>query len=280
VTDPKRLADVLTALETVGLNCVVMGGHAVRYYGFNRDTNDFDLHLAPDNWDHLGEALRQTDLVRGQSLVEGISLRPNDFRRFQIGTLASGREEWLEFWKQNHLLAPFYEIFQRREVGSYGGRDIPFLSLRDLIRSKETERECDWADIELLEGFNDARNLDAYAAGKLSLSSALAGIRSRRGFETSHKLGHFADSEAVTIALESTQLSITQAYLVPYAPAAVLPPTSTPIEPVVLKHLRATPPASSMHLSLVEAVRRQYKRAAQAADRADKDTIRDTDRRD
>ena len=33
--------------------------------------------------------------------------RADAFRRFQIGTLASGREEWLEFWKENHLLPPF-----------------------------------------------------------------------------------------------------------------------------------------------------------------------------
>ena len=37
-----RLAQVMTALEHAGLPCLVMGGHAVRYYGVGRNTIDFD----------------------------------------------------------------------------------------------------------------------------------------------------------------------------------------------------------------------------------------------
>jgi len=33
VTSDTRLAEVITALEAVGLSSLVMGGHAVRYYG-------------------------------------------------------------------------------------------------------------------------------------------------------------------------------------------------------------------------------------------------------
>jgi len=36
-----------------------------------------------------------------------VSLRPVDFRRFQIGILPGGKEEWLEFWFQNHRIAGF-----------------------------------------------------------------------------------------------------------------------------------------------------------------------------
>jgi hypothetical protein len=48
VTADGKLAAVLTALESVGVRTLVMGGHAVRYYGLDRTTDDFDLHLAPD----------------------------------------------------------------------------------------------------------------------------------------------------------------------------------------------------------------------------------------
>jgi hypothetical protein len=37
-------------------------------------------------------------------------------------------DQWLEFWRGNHLLAPFAELFARREVGSYGCREIRSLS--------------------------------------------------------------------------------------------------------------------------------------------------------
>ena len=35
-----RLAEIVAALEAVGLNCLVMGGHAVRFYGLDRNTGD------------------------------------------------------------------------------------------------------------------------------------------------------------------------------------------------------------------------------------------------
>jgi hypothetical protein len=51
VTSKSRLAEIMDALEAVGLACLVMGGHAIRFYGLDRNTVDFDLHLAPDGWE-------------------------------------------------------------------------------------------------------------------------------------------------------------------------------------------------------------------------------------
>ena len=270
-----RLADIITALEQAGLNCLVMGGHAVRFYGLERNTIDFDLHLAPACWDDLSFKLSQTALFGGKRPIEGPSWRPNAFRRFQIGTLPSGREEWLEFWRENHLLAPYAALFARRQEGAYGGRMLPFLSLPDLIRSKETERETDWQDIAFLEEFLDARAL-AQAAGKPdALIGAMSQIRSRRGFETLLQQGLLSDRIRVKQALALAPLSLTQAYLLPAAPEVQqLPVPAVAIEPVVLKRLRQEVPGSSLHLALVEVVRRQCKLAAQAADRADKEAIR------
>ena len=73
-------------------------------------------------------------------MLEGPSWRPNSFRRFLIGRLSDGREEWPEFWCENHLLPSFSEAHARREQGLYGGRLLSFLALPDLIKSKETER--------------------------------------------------------------------------------------------------------------------------------------------
>ncbi len=100
-----RLAEIVAALAPVGLNSLVMGGHAVRFYGVDRNTGDFDLHLAPDCWDDLPQALSRTSLFAGRPLIEGPSWRPNAFRaeisKSRTGC-ASGREEWLEFRRRNH----------------------------------------------------------------------------------------------------------------------------------------------------------------------------------
>jgi hypothetical protein len=274
VSPEERLAQIVTGLEAAGLSCLVMGGHAVRYYGLIRNTIDFDLHLAPDAWDVLVQRLGQLSLFTGQSILEGPSWRPHAFRRFQIGRLPDGREEWLEFWRENHLLPPFAELLARCERGTYGGRELPFFALPDLMRSKETEREVDWQDIAALEEFHDARWLARVNAGALGVAEALAQMRSRRGFDGYLKGRHLANAVVVEQALSLTRLSIPQAYLLPFAPKATPPAPGVPLEPIIVNRLRTVTAGSPLHLTLVEAVRRQYKLAAQAADRADKQAIR------
>ena len=275
VTGELRLAEIVTELEKVGMICLVMGGHAVRYYGLCRNTNDFDLHLAPETWDELSSRVGRTSLFLGKDPVEGPSWRPRAFRRFQIGVLPDGREEWLEFWCGNHLLAPFSDLYVRREEGPYGGRTMSFLSLPDLIRSKETERARDWQDVAVLEEFLDERLLSQVEPGSPRATEALSQIRSRRGFETALRKEILAAPHVVGQALAMARLSITQAFLLPYAPGmTALPATTPPIEPVILGKLRTVVAASELHLTLVEIVRRQYRAAAQAADKADKEAIR------
>jgi hypothetical protein len=275
VTGELRLAKIVTDLESVGLVCLVMLGHAVRYYGLYRNTNDFDLHLAPETWDDLSARVAKTPLFAGKDVVEGPSWRPRSFRRFQIGSLPDGREEWLEFWCGNHLLDPFPELYVRREEGPYGGRTLSFLSLPDLIRSKETERDTDWLDVAVLEEFLDARFLSRVGSESTAVLEALSSIRSRRGFETALQNNLLTDHHVVEQALAAARLSITQAFLLPCAPDTTELPTTMPaIEPVILNKLRTIVPASPLHLALVEAVRRRYRSAAKAADRADKEAIR------
>lgn len=270
-----RLAEIVTALERVGLTVLVMGGHAVRYYGIDRNTIDYDLHLSPADWDDLGLRLDQSPLAAGRPLTRGPSWRPGSFQRFLLGRLPDGRDEWLEFWRNNHLLPPFADLYGRREEGTYGGRPLAFLSLPDLIRSKETERETDWQDIAGLEEIHDGRLLHQAVTGTISVDQALAQLRSRRGLESFLQGGSLNDPAVVRQALAQTRLSITQAILLPSAGADASPPTaSVPMEPVVVSRLRTVAPASPLHLALIEVVRRQYKLAMQNADGADKQAIR------
>jgi hypothetical protein len=251
-----------------------MGGHAVRHYGLQRYTNDFDLTLAPEGWTNLPDRLSRTGLFPGGVPAGGHSWRPGAFRRFQVGTLPDGREEWLEFWRENHLLDPFPELFARREEGVYGGRVVPFLGLRDLIRSKETERARDWDDIAYLEEVQDARLHARCVAGETGLAEALAQLRSRRGYDTYLAEDRFGDQAVVSTALGRTTNPITQAFLLPCAPQAVVLPPVVALEPLVERKLRSVAPGSSLHRSLVEVIRRQYKVACQARDRTDKEGIR------
>ena len=270
----ERLASIVSSLESVGISCLVMGGHAVRYYGLQRYTNDFDLTLAPEVWDDLSERLARTGMFVGTRPVEGNSWRPAAFRRFLLGSLPSGQEEWLEFWRGNHLLAPFHELFARRQVGVYGGQEVAFLSIQDLIRSKETERAKDWEDVSYLEELLDSQLHARMVAGEITLADALCQLRSRRGFDSYLVEGQFSDKEAVLAALRHATNPVTQAFLLPLVPETPIESKVVTIEPLVEGKLRSIAPASPLHRSLVEVVRRQYKVACQNRDRADKESLR------
>jgi hypothetical protein len=152
--------------------------------------------------------------------------------------------------------------------------------LPGLIRSKETERERDRQDIADLEEFLDARRLVQAHAGRMERITVLAGLRSRRGFERCGQQGFLADATLPRQALAGASLPVTQANLLPFAPDVTeRPPPVVAIEPVVLKRLRSGTPGSPLQLSLVEWVRRPYKTALQAADRADKQALRAVQRR-
>jgi hypothetical protein len=64
---------------------------------------------------------------------------------------------------------------------------------------------------------------------------------------------------------------MTVAFLLPAAPDAHLP--AIPVESVIVNRLRTTTVGSSLHLTFVEAVRRNYKQTAMLGDKADKQSI-------
>jgi len=274
MTPEERLGEIVTALEAVGVSCLVMGGHAVRFYGFARYTNDFDLKVSPDQWDDLAERLSWTPLFGGRPAAEGPSWRAHAFRRFRIGTLQDGKDEWLAFWRENHLLASHAELLTRAERGRYGSREVTFLGLWDLIRSKETERDADWRDVCVLEDFLDSRLLARVRRGEVELAAALTQLRSRAGFGGYFQHGAFADTNAISAALAATTNPITQSYLIPFCPEIELSSASSfAIEPVVLDRLRRLEAGSSLHLALAEVLRRRYILFRKDIDRRDKETI-------
>lgn len=279
MTPDERCAQIFNELARVGIRCLVMGGHAVRFYGIQRGTIDFDLAVEDSRWDDLPLLMARAQAI-GPTVTEGASWRPGDFRRFVAGTLSDGREERVEFWRRNHLLAPFPELFRRRRNGVYGGDAIDFLGPEDLLRSKETEREDDWRDIQLLEEVADAEHLrDAGAKGWLHV---LKDLRSQRGFALALQRGAFADHETVTRAIEQTQHPVTAAILLPFCKSSVHAASwsgwAGTCTDILDRHVRNVTGGSARHLALVEAVRRSWKADRMAADRADKARFARSDR--
>jgi hypothetical protein len=268
VTPDQRLGQIVRALRDVGIDALVMGGHALRYYGVDRNTVDYDFFTAATSTNDLKNRLTQS--VPFQGIRMGPSWRPTDFARFEIGRLPDGREEWLEFWLRNHLLPDFQALRSRQELGVYGGENVAFISLSDLLRSKETERESDWQDIALLEEIQDARNL-AMGTTDEALEALLSQIRSRRGFQRALTMGIFERTAVVQRAIARCEHPVAFAYLFPSMPQAKLPELlAKVIDPVHLAPLRTAELGSAKHLAVVEIIRRSYKRGAMDADRAEK----------
>jgi hypothetical protein len=272
VSHTDRFLWVTGRLQAAGLLPLVMGGHAVRYYGVERNTLDFDYHLSLDSAAGLEECLVRTGLFPNGP-TEGPSWRRDDFRRFQIGSLSDGREEWIEFWWRNHLLPPFEQLWSRCEEVTFGPLTVRFLSLPDLIRSKETERESDWQDVALLEEILDLRRL-AQARDDEGQITFMSGLRSRRGFERLLDSELARKTSLARQAVARANSMVTRAFLLPFVPDAPTAP-HTPAEAwgVLGEALRRVTPGSPRHLALVEAARRLHKQAAMAADRADKERL-------
>ncbi len=58
----EHLTKIVSALAELRIPHLVMGGHAVRYYGFSRETTDHDLCIPPEVGQHLAELLSQRSL--------------------------------------------------------------------------------------------------------------------------------------------------------------------------------------------------------------------------
>lgn len=270
MTADEKLARIVESLATAGIDVLVLGGHAVRYYGIDRNTNDFDLVTALTTPDELSARLPTVDWLRHARAVP--VWRAGDFARFEIGRLPDGREEWLEFWLRNHLLTDFPTLKSRAEIGRYGGASVPFLSLPDLLKSKETERETDWHDIRLLEEVQDARHLAVAARGEAGARlRLLSSLRSRRGMDRAVEQGLLDDREAVAEAIGACHHPVPFAFLAPLDPRAVPGDVAAlPADLQVVASLRSVPLASHKHFALIEIVRRNYKRQAMERDRSDK----------
>jgi hypothetical protein len=267
VTADQQLARIVRLLREAGIDALVMGGHAVRYYGIDRNTIDFDLVTSIATPAELRTSMAAISGLG--SIREEAVWRKLDFARFEVGKLPDGRPQWLEFWLRNHLLDDFAGLKARAELGQYGGEMMPFLGLSDLMRSKETERESDWQDIAMLEEIRD----DRYAAVSNTpegLLQFLASLRSRRGMDVALERQLVSNREAVAQAAEVARHPATLAFLFPYVRNQLELPGAVPLPTTLIQLLSTVVGGSPKHFAVVEIARREFKRAAMDRDRADK----------
>lgn len=59
----EHLNQITSALDELDVSYLVMGGHAVRYYGFRRETTDHDLYIPAEIGRNLSELLSRTALL-------------------------------------------------------------------------------------------------------------------------------------------------------------------------------------------------------------------------
>lgn len=137
--------DLLRVFAASGVRFLVVGAHAVGYYGRPRATGDFDVWIDPakDNARRVHDALRvfgapiehlSIEDLMGDDLIYQMGIAPN---RIDILTGLSGLQ--------------FADAWPRRSEAKIDGLDVAFIGKDDLILNKRaTGRVRDLADVEML----------------------------------------------------------------------------------------------------------------------------------
>lgn len=80
-----------TCAQKNNLNYLLIGGYAVNYYGYNRNTDDMDIWLEPSNENK--QAFINTLLCMSYSEKEVEPLYKEDFTKYFIGTIGPSGSE-------------------------------------------------------------------------------------------------------------------------------------------------------------------------------------------
>jgi hypothetical protein len=148
--DPTHLSDdfrdFLTCLNDAGVEYLIVGGHAVAYYGYVRPTRDMDVWVAvsTDNAERL---------VRAVKAFFGVELKGVAKEWFLDG------ENVTQFGAAPNLIeivpaisgGNFSEAYARRVVTEVDGQKANLISLADLLANKRASgRLKDLTDVEEL----------------------------------------------------------------------------------------------------------------------------------
>jgi len=132
------------------LRYMIIGGYAVNYYGFNRNTGDLDIWLAPTNENKL--VFIQTLLCMNYSEKEVADLYEEDFTQPFVTTV-SGRTSAIDLLTVVHFSLSFDEAEAKKETFEITpGISINLIPYDFLINMKlKTRREKDLWDVARLD---------------------------------------------------------------------------------------------------------------------------------
>jgi hypothetical protein len=132
------------------LRYMIIGGYAVNYYGFNRNTGDLDIWLAPTNENKL--VFIQTLLCMKYSEKEVAALYEKDFTQPFVTTV-SGRTSAIDLLTVVHFSLSFDEAETKQETFEITpGISINLIPYDFLINMKlKTRREKDLWDVARLD---------------------------------------------------------------------------------------------------------------------------------
>ena len=140
---PQDFKEFLSLLRSHGVRYLLIGGHAVAYYGYPRATGDLDVWIAvdPENATRTVEAIREFGfdtprLSAGFFLEDRSMVRMGEPPlRIEVLTVVSGIE--------------FDEAYSGRVNVILDGEDVSLISLRDLLKNKRASgRPKDLADLD------------------------------------------------------------------------------------------------------------------------------------
>ena len=143
------LVRVCRLLNQHGARYLVVGGYACILHGLVRTTEDVDLLIeeSAENYQRVIDALSELEdhaarELTPQDFVENVVVKVADEVEVDVSRRA---------WK-----VAYAEAVPRARVIDLAGVQVPYLSLSDLIASKETYREQDQADLLRLRRLLDA----------------------------------------------------------------------------------------------------------------------------
>ena len=152
--------DVLNNEFLLFLNCaqknnlryMLIGGYAVNYYGYNRNTDDMDVWLAPTNENK--KAFINTLLCMNYSENEVNPLEKEDYTLPFVGTIGGG-ESAIDILTIVHHAVSFDEAESKQEIFEIEPglfmKIVPYDFLKDIkLRSKRNKDVWDIARLEEL----------------------------------------------------------------------------------------------------------------------------------
>ena len=146
----------LTCAQKTGLRYLLIGGYAVNYYGYNRNTADMDIWVAPDNQNR--QLFVNTLLCMNYSENEVMPLYDEDFTHPFIGTIGSA-DSVIDILTVVHHTISFSEAEKNKKTFEIQPgiflNVVPYEILKEMkLRS---HREKDMFDIARLEEIRNSK---------------------------------------------------------------------------------------------------------------------------